>query len=58
METCGWETESNIFWNRELFTEVEHGTCPIGINEAHPNRFLFWVRLQRRHSELLLASVG
>jgi hypothetical protein len=41
---AGWETQSNLWWNRELFGEVEHGAEDVGIHDA--NARLFWVRLR------------
>ena len=40
----GWNTESNIYWNGELFSLIDHGFADLEI-EDHPNRGLFWVRL-------------
>lgn len=57
----GWELESNIWWDRQMFEPVDHGTEDIGINdELSPreierfggHRRLFWVRLRHRHAEL------
>ena len=39
----GWTTEGNIYWNRTLFSECEHGAEDVGLLE--PDRRLFWVRL-------------
>lgn len=38
----GWNTEGNIYWRSDLFTETEHGAEDVGIPE---NRRLFWARL-------------
>ena len=43
----GWLSESNIYWNNELFSLVDHGRSDLEI-EDHPNRGLFWVRLSLR----------
>ncbi|GGD69257.1 endonuclease/exonuclease/phosphatase family protein [Microbacterium murale] len=40
----GWEKQSNLWWNRELFSEIEHGAEDVGIHDA--NARLFWVRLR------------
>jgi endonuclease/exonuclease/phosphatase family metal-dependent hydrolase len=40
----GWESQSNLWWNTELFSEVEHGAEDVGIHDAHAR--LFWVRLR------------
>ncbi len=42
----GWETQSNLWWNRELFAHVEHGAWDVGI--VDPDARLFWVRLRSR----------
>ena len=41
---AGWESQSNLWWNSELFSEVEHGAEDVGIHDA--NARLFWVRLR------------
>ncbi len=41
---AGWTNESNIYWRRSLFEQVEHGAESIGHPE--PDRRLFWVRLR------------
>ncbi len=54
----GWREHANLWWDRELFAEVEHGLADIGM--PTPDRGLSWVRL--RHVEasdlapLVLAS--
>lgn len=40
----GWERQSNLWWNSELFEEVEHGAEDVGIHDEHAR--LFWVRLR------------
>lgn len=45
----GWETQSNLWWNRELFDEVEHGAEDVGIHDAGAR--LFWVRLRVREQK-------
>lgn len=42
----GWTTEGNIYWNGQLFEEIEHGAVDVGVLEEH--RRLFWVRLAVR----------
>ncbi|MCZ6630050.1 MAG: endonuclease/exonuclease/phosphatase family protein, partial [Actinobacteria bacterium] len=51
-----WTHEGNIFWNVDLFDDVEHGTVDINILEQ--SRFLFWVRLlvEGTGSTILVAS--
>ncbi|WP_298862569.1 endonuclease/exonuclease/phosphatase family protein [uncultured Microbacterium sp.] len=41
---AGWQDEGCLWWDRELFTEVEHGAEDVGIHSPHAR--LFWVRLQ------------
>ena len=40
----GWAVESNIWWSRNQFREVDHGAVDVG--QLSPLRRLFWVRLQ------------
>lgn len=40
----GWESQSNLWWNRDIFSEVEHGAEDVGIHDTHAR--LFWVRLR------------
>lgn len=42
----GWLDESMIWWNRDLFEAIGHGTEDVGILE--PLRRLFWVLLRLR----------
>jgi len=42
--TAGWETQSNLWWRRELFTQVESRAEDVGI--LSPDARLFWVRLR------------
>lgn len=39
----GWETQSNLWWRREIFEHIEHGAEDVGILDADAR--LFWVRL-------------
>ncbi|CAF3679151.1 unnamed protein product [Rotaria sp. Silwood1] len=41
---AGWQNESNIYWNGNLFDIVEYGIVDIGMKE--PLRRLFWVLLK------------
>ncbi len=43
-EFAGWEQESNLLWDRRLFTHESHGAEPIG--QLEELRRLFWVRLR------------
>jgi endonuclease/exonuclease/phosphatase family metal-dependent hydrolase len=45
---AGWQCESNIFWNRDSFTEIEHGLEKMDMPEQ--DRGLFWVRLLLKDS--------
>ena len=40
----GWANESNIYWKKAVFEEVEHGAEEVG--HIEPERRMFWVRLQ------------
>ena len=40
----GWERQSNLWWDRELFSHVEHGAEDVGIHDPYAR--LFWVRLR------------
>ena len=48
----GWTCESNIYWNRHYFDEVEHGIEDVGMLEEL--RRLFWVRLKMTGQERTL----
>lgn len=39
-----WSTESNIYWNTNIFSLIDHGFSSMNL-DSHPNRGLFWVRL-------------
>ena len=56
----GWSHESSIWWNAELFTEIEHGTVDIGIgvDEIHRDRKLFWVRLATHDGTTIIVSTA
>lgn len=57
-EDGDWLHEGNLWWNTELFEEIEHGFVDIGHQEPH--RGLFWVKLTHREhpglAPLVLAS--
>ena len=40
----GWETESNIYWNKNIFGLVDYGFSNLKMVD-YPNRGLFWARL-------------
>lgn len=48
----GWESQSNLWWDRELFSEVEHGAEDVGIHDTHAR--LFWVRLRTQTGQTIL----
>lgn len=48
----GWESEGNIYWDRQHLEEVEHGAEDVGIVE--PERRLFWARLRVRDAGITL----
>ena len=39
----GWNNESNIYFRKEIFSELEHGECFLEMPET--DRRLFWVKL-------------
>ncbi len=59
-EDRGWSHESSIWWNTQLFTEVEHGALDIGIgvDEIHADRKLFWVRLAAQNGTTIVVSTA
>lgn len=57
----GWQVESNLWWDRTLFEELEHGALDIGHEQATERdrlRRVFWVRLRTRETQrrLLVAT--
>jgi endonuclease/exonuclease/phosphatase family metal-dependent hydrolase len=56
----GWSHESSIWWNADMFTEVEHGALDVGIgvDDVHRDRRLFWVRLSCRDGATVLVSTA
>ena len=40
----GWTNESNIYWSKALFENVEYGAQDVG--HLEPERRMFWVRLR------------
>src|SRR6185503_17317051 len=54
--TAGWETQSNLWWRRDLFTYVEHGAEDVGI--LSPDAHLFWVRLRTPDEAELVFSTA
>lgn len=53
-EFIGWTNEGSIYYNGELFTEVEHGEVFLDMPE--PDRRLFWVRLKTNDCRTLFVS--
>ena len=49
---AGWTNESNIYWKKALFEELEHGAEDIGHLEAE--RRMFWTRLQSKSSRTII----
>ncbi|NIK61840.1 endonuclease/exonuclease/phosphatase family protein [Kribbella shirazensis] len=54
--TAGWETQSNLWWHRDLFSCVEHGAEDVGI--LSPDARLFWVRLRTPDATELIFSTA
>lgn len=55
---AGWNRESNIWWRKSLFSEVEHGAEAVEIRDSRHRR-LFWVRLaSKTHDRSLLVSTA
>jgi endonuclease/exonuclease/phosphatase family metal-dependent hydrolase len=53
----GWKSESNIYWNHNLFELVSYGMEDVGIEEEYRN--LFWVKLKCKDDnslEILIAT--
>ena len=48
----GWSCESNIFWNKSFFTELDHGLEKLDM--LGQQRGLFWVRLKLNGSQKTL----
>jgi endonuclease/exonuclease/phosphatase family metal-dependent hydrolase len=44
----GWTNESNIYWSKALFENVEYGAEDVG--HLEPQRRMFWARLQLKPS--------
>ncbi|MGZ0148054.1 endonuclease/exonuclease/phosphatase family protein [Kribbella sp. WER1] len=54
--TAGWETQSNLWWRRDLFSYQEHGADDVGI--LSPDARLFWVRLRIPTGQELIFSTA
>lgn len=54
--TAGWETQSNLWWRRDLFSAVGHGAEDVGI--LSPDARLFWVRLRPSDGPELIFSTA
>ena len=50
----GWTTESNIYYNKNLFRLLDFGCGDLEIDD-YPNRGLFWLRLQVLANPLITA---
>jgi endonuclease/exonuclease/phosphatase family metal-dependent hydrolase len=55
--SLSWTTESNIYWNDNLFTLVDYGCSGLDIID-YPRRSLFWVRLSLRAQPYLTLFVS
>lgn len=53
----GWRDESNIYYNKEMFSEVEHGR--INLNMPEENRGLFYLRakVKETHQKLFISTI-
>jgi endonuclease/exonuclease/phosphatase (EEP) superfamily protein YafD len=53
----GWQEESNIFYNTELFSEIEHGRIDLIMPEV--NRGLFYLRLKvnETNNKLFISTI-
>ncbi len=54
--SAGWETQSNLWWRRDLFTPIESGAEDVGI--LSPDARLFWVRLRAADGHELTFSTA
>ncbi len=55
---AGWNRESNIWWRKSLFSEIEHGAEAVEIRDS-PHRRLFWARLaSKTHQRPVLISTA
>jgi hypothetical protein len=48
-EFIGWNHESNIYWDSNLFEKIDHGSIDIGLIET--SQRLFWVLLKLKQSD-------
>ena len=56
-EAPGWTCESNIFWNKHYFSELDHGLEQLDMPEQ--DRGLFWVRLRRKgHNKTIFVATA
>ncbi|GAB2613068.1 endonuclease/exonuclease/phosphatase family protein [Kribbella endophytica] len=55
-EAEGWETQSNLWWRRDLFEPIEYGAEDVGILSQDAK--LFWVRLRPIEGPDLLFSTA
>jgi endonuclease/exonuclease/phosphatase family metal-dependent hydrolase len=52
----GWTSESNIYWRRDLFEEVEHGAEDV--SQPERERRLFWARLQLKQLRTIFVATA
>lgn len=53
-EFQGWDSESNIYWNADIFEKDTHGAIDVGIPDGFHR--LFWVRLRCETNSILVAT--
>ena len=51
----GWNRESNIWWRRDVFSEIEHGAEEADIADSKHRR-LFWVRLAAGERTIVVST--
>ncbi|KAJ1398413.1 Endonuclease/exonuclease/phosphatase [Ochromonadaceae sp. CCMP2298] len=49
----GWTTESNIYWNSQLFDLVDSGRGDLAL-DSYPDRSLFWARLRIKGTDMTI----
>jgi endonuclease/exonuclease/phosphatase family metal-dependent hydrolase len=52
----GWTNEGNIYWNKAVFEQIEHGAEEVG--HLEPERRMFWARLRLEtfHKTIFVAT--
>jgi endonuclease/exonuclease/phosphatase family metal-dependent hydrolase len=54
---CGWNEESNIYYNLELFEEIEHGRIDLFMPEINRGLFYLSVRCKVNNDTLFISTV-